>query len=323
MGVSTIEWTQRTWNPVSGCSVVSPGCHHCYARTMAGRFSAPGAPYHGLAVMTEHGPQWTGDVQMSVKHLDDPLRWRKPQLVFVNSMSDLFHEGLTNEEVAAVFGVMAAARQHTFQVLTKRAKRMREWFKWVDDGVVSPDQVVSTCAANYVDVDQLVWPWPLPNVWLGVSVEDQQRADERIPYLLETPAAVRFLSCEPLLGPVDLSAWLFCDDCRTGYYGRGSVEDTLTAAAGGRPWRECRCSRLSWVIVGSESGPAARTMAIEWARDVVDQCLNAGVPVFVKQLANAKDRKGGNPEHWPEGVWPRQWPAAALPVATPRKRAAR
>jgi protein gp37 len=281
MGVSTIEWTKRTWNPVAGCSVVSPGCHNCYARTMAARFSAPGAPYHGLAVMTEHGPQWTGEMRLVTGHLADPLKWRKPQLVFVNSMSDLFHEGLNDGEIDQVFAVMNRSHAHTFQVLTKRADRMRRYA--VDRQTPLRIAWISTSLV-----------WPLHNVWLGVSVEDQKRADERIPCLLETPAAVRFLSCEPLLGPVDLFAFL-----------KTSLRDESLAALRSPPM-----PGIDWVIVGSESGPGARPMAIEWARDIVDQCVSAGVPVFVKQIANVRDRKGGNPEFWPPGVWPRQFPTA-------------
>jgi len=200
-----ISWTDATWNPVRGCSRVSEGCRNCYAERVAARFSGPGQPYEDLADRERKGSKWTGVVRLIPAHLADPLRWRRPRRIFVNSMSDLFHESLTNEEIAAVFGVMAAAPQHTFQVLTKRARRMREWFEWI--GTANLDWLRTyaqraldpTFTKRYVDRGTT---WPLPNVWIGVSVENQEAADERIPDLVRTPAAVRFLSCEPLLGPV-------------------------------------------------------------------------------------------------------------------------
>ncbi|HND52038.1 MAG TPA: phage Gp37/Gp68 family protein [Pirellulaceae bacterium] len=217
-----ISWTDATWNPVRGCSRVSEGCRNCYAERQAARIVRMGAShaYGSLVRITDGGePRWTGEVQIDAKTLALPLRWRHPRRIFVNSMSDLFHESLTNEQIAAVFGVMAAAPQHTFQVLTKRAKRMREWFSWVDNygrevmAVEAIQWIASHDGARRsrrIELEnQVAMPatWPLPNVWLGVSVENQAAADERIPELLATPAAVRFLSCEPLIGPVDLKGW--------------------------------------------------------------------------------------------------------------------
>lgn len=266
-----IEWTDATWNPIRGCSRVSEGCRHCYAERVAARFSGPGMPYEGLAVrklrvvsddeQTTVG-RWTGTVRMVPEHLADPLRWRRPRRVFVNSMSDLFHESLTNEQIAAVFGVMAAAAQHTFQVLTKRARRMREWFEWVRcQRGQTPRSVCSQAASPLV---KRIWnfamgdrSWPLPNVWLGVSVENQAAAAERIPELLRTPAAVRWLSCEPLLGPVDLAA--------SSQNARSLVED------------------LDWVVAGCESGPGARPCDVAWLRSLRDQCAAGGVAYFLKQ----------------------------------------
>ena len=197
---SKIEWTDATWNPIRGCSRVSEGCRHCYAERVAARFSGPGQPYEGLVRIsnTLDGRKptgWNGTVRMVAEHLADPLRWKKPRRIFVNSMSDLFHERLTNEQIAAVFGVMAAAGSHTFQVLTKRAARMREWFAWAGDhGASGARSACRASAALYLGA--LPEPpgadtWPLPNVWLGVSAENQAAADERIPDLLATPAAVR------------------------------------------------------------------------------------------------------------------------------------
>jgi len=280
-----ISWTDATWNPIRGCSRVSEGCRHCYAEAVAARFSKPGQPYEGLAkigVATGHHPKWTGEVRFIAEHLADPLRWKRPRRIFVNSMSDLFHEKLTNEQIAAVFGVMAAAPQHTFQVLTKRARRMREWFEWAaaqepdapntcigiaESSIVdSVGRITSRVAGSYGHV-----PWPLPNVWLGVSVENQEAADERIPELLRTPAAVRFLSCEPLIGPFDLAA--------ASPNARSLVED------------------LDWLICGCESGRFARPCSVEWLRSLRDQCAAAEVPFFLKQAAESDMGRCGDADN--------------------------
>jgi protein gp37 len=280
-----ISWTDATWNPVRGCSRVSEGCRNCYAERVAARFSGPGQPYEGLAkigVRTGHHPKWTGEVRMVPDHLADPLRWRKPRRVFVNSMSDLFHEKLTNEQIAAVFGVMAAAPQHTFQALTKRAKRMREWFAWIGaDAANICDEVATASLAGYYDVCHLglttsEFRWPLPNVWLGVSVENQAAADERIPELLATPAAVRFLSCEPLLGPLDLRVHLAGAGARRVLEQYPCDESRIPAHL--RPPPE-----LHWLITGCESGPGARACQTGWLRSLRDQCRAVGVPYFLKQ----------------------------------------
>ncbi len=303
MGQATsIQWTDATWNPVRGCSRVSPGCENCYAERVAARFSGPGKPYHGLAVMGEHGTRWTRQVRLVREHLEDPLRWRKPRRIFVNSMSDLFHEGLTNEEIAAVFGVMSACSQHTFQVLTKRARGMLEWFEWLAS---DPIVAISSAVRPYIGDDvayraaynhgpNSVPAWPLPNVWLGVSAEDQERAHKRIPYLLETPAALRFVSYEPALGPVDFSPWL----------------PSLATTASG-------ANSLDWIIVGGESGPGARSFEMAWAEDVIRQGQAAGVACFVKQLGARcqriilRDSHGGDPAEWPESLRVREFPRGA------------
>lgn len=271
MGERTgIAWTDATWNPIRGCSRVSEGCRNCYAERIAARFSDVGKPFEGFASI---GPRrgahgWTGKVALVPEKLEEPLHWRKPRRVFVNSMSDLFHEKLANEDIAAVFGVMAGCPQISFQVLTKRPERMLEWFAWAAD---SPP--ISALARCVVEAENRLrrWPvyqpafrvpWPLPNVWLGVSVEDQRTADERIPMLLEVPAVVRFVSYEPALGPVD------CGD----FFGR---------------YREIGAKLLAipdWLIVGGESGPKARPFNVAWARSAIRQCRDAGVPVFMKQL---------------------------------------
>lgn len=275
MTKSGIEWTDRSdWNPMRGCTRVSEGCRNCYAERIAGRFSAPGQPFHGFTTQTPAGARWTGKVEMVPGRLDLPLRWRKPSRIFVNSAFDLFHESVPDEWIEGIFGIMAAAPQHIFQVLTKRAGRMRRWF----DGAT-----LDRCQAELASrdlwpaismltarTDYINGPWPLPNVWLGVSAEDQARADERIPHLLATPAAVRWVSAEPLLGPMDLmkKKWR---DCYIEEYG-GPGSELVPLIRG-----------IDWIVAGGESGPGARPMHPDWARSLRDQCAWAGVPLFFKQ----------------------------------------
>lgn len=296
-----IGWTDETWNPIRGCRRVSPGCENCYAERMAGRFCGESQPYEGLVRLHAHDMQtgemrWNGKVRMVPEHLDDPLHWRRPRRVFVNSMSDLFHEGLSNEDIAAVFGVMAVSPKHTFQVLTKRAERMRDWFRWVSGGFKGP---TTTCIENMEriagDNDLRIMPaWPLPNVWIGVSVENQKYADKRIPLLLETPAAVRFVSYEPALGPADFGRWLRGRaDCKTCGSGVKFDEDGCCAHCGADA--ELHCG-LDWVIFGAESGPSARPCDPDWARSVRDQCQASGTAFFLKQFADAHGKKIPHPE---------------------------
>ena len=257
---TAIEWTDYSWNPVSGCDKVSPGCDHCYAETIATRFAGTKAYPHGFKVT------------LKPERLTDPLRkrsWRGKH-VFVNSMSDLFHKDVPDDYIARVFAVMTLAPEITFQILTKRHGRLRSLLD--DDQFIR--KVWAEC--DYFlprEKHPDVLGWPLPNVWLGVSVEDQQRADLRIPALIATPAAVRFLSCEPLLGPVDLGPLKY-----------PHMPDCLSSDE--PPW--CTCGRdpagyLDWVIVGGESGPGARPMHPDWARTLRDQCVGAGVPFHFKQ----------------------------------------
>lgn len=286
---SKIEWTDATWNPVRGCSRVSEGCRNCYAERLAARFSGPGLWAEGLAENTPGGPRWTGRVELApAAKLAEPLHWRKARRVFVNSTSDLFHEGLSNEEIAAVFGVMAACPQHTFQVLTKRPERMREWFRWVAGGRGSPPALRCVDLAGNplgAAINGACMYWPLPNVWLGVSVEDQATADERIPLLLDTPAAVRFVSAEPLLGPLDLSPWLMARDERDRRQGAAYWAFTRSARAKPPSLADpaAYAPSLDWVITGGESGPGARPMHPDWARGLRDQCAAADVSFFMKQ----------------------------------------
>lgn len=319
MGRTGIEWTDETWNPIRGCTRVSEGCRHCYAEQQAARIVRMGdgkpTPYDGLVKLVgpDKEPRWTGVVSFVPDVLSVPLRRKKPTRYFVNSMSDLFHESLSNEQIAAVFGVMAACHQHTFQILTKRARRMREWFEWVEREAAKagPGAEVMLCVdcADEHDVlgERFVIspPWPLPNVWLGVSVENQAAADERIPELLRTPAAVRFLSCEPLLGPVNLAAWLPGEDeCQSCGATSPAVDgdacpacgeiDHLVRVVDGEAAE--RVGSLHWVIAGCESGPGARPADSSWYRALRDQCAEAGVAFFLKQATEEGTWAGDN-EH--------------------------
>lgn len=316
-GASPIQWTDATWNPVRGCSRVSEGCRNCYAERVTARFSGPGKPFEGFAHRVGGEARWTGKVELVPKALDWPLRRRKPLRIFVNSMSDLFHESLSGEAIAAVFGVMACAPQHTFQVLTKRPERMQQWCLGMTEAHAADlgarfimSASLHAAPVNYPHTLNVPALWPLPNVWLGVSVEDQTTADERIPLLLATPAGKRFVSYEPALGPVDFRlAWLspFVD---------------YTPAMD-------RTARLDWIIVGGESGPGARPFDVAWARRTIYHGIADGVPVFVKQLGafpvterevgtakggshvplHLRDSHGGDPGEWPEDLRWREFPS--------------
>jgi protein gp37 len=295
MAKTKIEWTDRTWNPITGCTKVSPGCDNCYAETIAHRFAGQKSFPDGFAVTPR------------ANRLDEPLRWRQPSNVFVNSMSDLFHEDVSRDFLLEVFAVMALAPRHRFQILTKRHGVMRATLRdaefWYQVGRTARHRGYSyNLAEQYLAdgtniYDTASWQTrrSLPNVWLGVSVEDQKRADLRIPALLDTPAAVRFLSCEPLLGPIDLTPWMpagyarsRCSGCLRFFAGdltaacpscgrKGYLTGSHTG--NGRP----NGQPLGWVIVGGESGRRARPMQPAWAREIRDQCTAAGVPYFFKQ----------------------------------------
>jgi protein gp37 len=343
MTASKIEWTGFTWNPIVGCSVCSPGCKHCYAMKMARRIELMGtAPhYAGLTQMTKAGPVWTGKlVQAPDDTLFEPLRRKKPTTWFVNSMSDLFHESVPDDWIDRIFAVMALCPQHTFQVLTKRSARMREYLSKtdvvagicaaldaIDEGLPArehwekPNPLEDAFSVGYnLKNGHANPPWPLPNVWLGVSCEDQKNADARIPDLLATPAAVRFISAEPLLGPIDLDHWLWgrasrCDDCAS--YGDDCPCDLQSRKLNGEP-------SLDWVIIGGESGPRARDFRLSWAKSLIEQCRAADVPAFMKQVGSnawddisyvgsapafkTRDRKGGDLNEWPTCLQIREMP---------------
>jgi protein gp37 len=257
MGKTKIEWTDQTWNPVTGCTKISEGCAHCYAKRMskrlAGRCGYPEAPHNF-------------DVTLHPDRLDEPLRWRKPRRVFVCSMGDLFHEDVPFGFIRRVFWTMWHwSSIHIYQILTKRPHIMLSFF----------DYLQGTDGGDLIG---------LPNVWLGVTAENQEQADKRIPILLQIPAAVRFVSVEPMLGPADLSEWI----------------NPQGATARDDP---ARYSLLDWVICGGESGPGARPMHPDWARSLRDQCQMAGVPFFFKQWGECAPYGGpGASVKWSDGA---------------------
>lgn len=270
-----IEWTDATWNIITGCSVVSPGCTHCYAMRLAGTRLRDHPSRRGLTTPSKSGPVWNGSLRFNAEWLDQPLRWSRPRRIFVCAHGDLFHDGVSDAWLDQIFAVMAQCPQHVFQVLTKRPARMRAYMKSLPERRAMLD-----CDAG------LDWaPWPLPNVWLGVSVEDQARADARIPDLLATPAAVRWISAEPLLGPVDLTNLQFdkaCDCTDDGptfnalnasVYCRGCCEGPEPMTGG----------LIDWVVVGGESGRGARPMHPDWVRGLRDQCAASDTPFLFKQ----------------------------------------
>lgn len=289
-----IEWADATWNPVTGCTKVSPGCDHCYIdRAFPFRLSGtkfvkfcPRCKGHGI-IDAAHTPcpdcldgtvagniGATTGVWVHPNRLDQPLRWKRPRRVFVNSLSDLFHESVSDEYIARVWAVMALAPQHRFMVLTKRHGRMRSLLSSSAFADLMGESIEETNAG----VGDYSIQYPLPNVWLGVTVEDQKRADLRIPALLNTPAAVRFLSCEPLIGPVELEFIHYfepkCNGCS------GIVSPAHEPSCGTEPGAHWG---IDWVICGGESGPDARPMHPGWARSLRDQCQGAGVPFHFKQ----------------------------------------
>jgi len=329
MGITKIQWTDATWNPVRGCSLVSAGCTNCYAMKQAHRFSGPGQPYKELTRLAERGPIWTGKVRLVPEVLDQPLRWKKPRRVFVNSMSDLFHEGIPIEFIFAALTVIALTPRHSYQILTKRPARMQSIFddvehqtskgRWFSDFTTTEylwarGYLYKPASRSRAPLDfSHPHRWPLPNLWLGVSCEDQKTAGERIPLLLQTPAAVRFVSVEPLLEPINVDPYLWFNPA------------------------------IQWLICGGESGPHARPCNIEWIRDIARRCKAARVPCFVKQLgSNAHHAacsgpccaaacypprraihqmppcrlpldhpKGGDPAEWPMDLRVREFPANA------------
>lgn len=313
-GNSKIQWTEKTWNPIAAflnrdikvmaggkervilkgtrgwfCVKVSPGCANCYAEGINIRLG------NGLTYRITNLEL----IEFRLVNLEDPLKWKKPCMVFVNSMTDLFLEHIPNEMIDTVFAVMALSGRHTFQVLTKRHVRMRDYVTRLSKSIKPLEQCAREIGYTFKfeleGNEHSILPWPIRNIWLGVSVEDQQRADERIPVLLQTQAAIRFLSCEPLLGPINLD-------------------------------NDGQLPRVDWVIVGGESGRNARSCDLDWIKNIIEKCRAHECPVFVKQIGTAPfqdsggikiratpiDRKGGDMAEWPESLRVREFPKAKV-----------
>ena len=252
---SKIEWTETTWNPVTGCDRISSGCDRCYALTLAKRLKAMGSQKY----QADGDPRTSGPGFAVTVHEDtvpEPLRWRKPRVVFVNSMSDLFHAHVPDAFIASVFAVMAATPQHTYQVLTKRPRRMRALL--ASDAFCSQVGAAVGALGLGTAADRAPLPWPAPNVWLGTSIENDDytwRAD----CLRQVPAAVRFLSLEPLLGPLP----------------------------------SLSLDGIGWVIAGGESGPGCRPLDLAWVRDIRDRCASQDAAFFFKQVGGPTPKAGG------------------------------
>lgn len=289
-----IEWTDATVNAVNGCSVLSPGCANCYAMRLAGTRMRTHPSREGLTISSKAGPVWNGQVRLWERALLEPLKWRKPHKIFWNAHGDLFHDAVPDEWIDRVFAVCALTPHHTHQILTKRSARMRRYLTTEHKRADVLD-AASHLARDWKQNARAVWhaeTWPLPNVWLGVSTEDQQRADERIPDLLATPAAVRWISAEPLLGPLELRALRLPAtapgevrtlNSLTGRYERSIPLSVIAQSAAPLPKPG---PRLNWVVVGGESGPGARPMHPDWARSLRDQCAAAGTAFLFKQWGN-------------------------------------
>lgn len=289
-----IQWTDATWPVVTGCTHLSEGCDHCYAAKLtSGRLKHQPA-YAGLA----EGGRFNGTVRCLPERLDWPLHWRKPRMIFVANMGDLFHDSVPDEFIARVFAVMAATPQHTYQVLTKRHGRMRSllnsklWWQYAFAAACRDIGADYATTARWSRDDTAF----LPNVWLGVSAENEKWFDIRSDALLDTPAAVRFVSAEPLLGPIRMRASLL-------------VGAALEPRGG-----------IGWVIVGGESGPGARPCELVWIEDIVNQCHEAEIPVFVKQFGAILGREfdagshGADWEKWPPYLQHRHFPVTAEAV---------
>lgn len=367
MSESKIEWTGFTWEPTAGCTHVSEGCRHCYAeKLVAGRLcgvarkrkregKANGSAVDlSLDVINHKTGKWNGHVEPLGMNLEQPLKRRKPTVYFVNSRSDLFHPDVPFEYIDRVFAVMALCPQHRFQVLTKRPERMQEYLtrreplsgsftrKRGCEWKTPSDRVygIVHCKKRSQEVIERGMVWPLPNVWLGTSAENQEQANKRISDLLQCPAAMWFVSAEPLLGEVDLNRLYSELPCPGGVFERrwrSSLSGKRSDLSG---FSNTDIPKLDWVIVGGESGPGARGCNVAWIRSIVEQCKSAGVPVFVKQLGAhcvhpdcdyrsldfgggvqfagtgtstdmrvlLNNSKGGDPAEWPEDLRVREIP---------------
>lgn len=337
---TAIEWTDTTWSPIRGCSRVSEGCRNCYAERVAHRFNGPGQPYEGLTQIVNGHPTWTGKVALVEEHLLDPLKWgevvlhteecdrkqlaksvirvprsskrsakcgclSRPRRIFVNSMSDLFHENVPDAWIAKIVAVMIHASWHVYQVLTKRPERMRSLFAGYDFWLLV--QLELHALRGCISICRT-----LPDhVHLGVSVEDQKTADERIPLLLQTPAAVRFVSAEPLLGEIKLRVReVDPDQPSLGWNSSALWESDIWRSDDDVTSDGPSHAALDWVTVGGESGKRARPMHPDWARSLRDQCVAAGVPFFFKQGSQANWPNYKDFDSFPPDLQKREFPDA-------------
>jgi protein gp37 len=302
---SAIQWTDATWNPVRGCAIVSPGCTNCYAMKRAHMMNHRGGAYEGLT--TTHGthrrPVWTGKAIEVPRLLDQPIRWQRPRMIFVNSMSDLFHDDISDEFRDKVFATMALAPQHTYQVLTKRSEEMLEYWsmEWRFALIEGAAQLMWSGRHGGEDPSAWLAVQSLPNLWLGISAENQIRLEERVPNLLECHfGGKRWVSAEPLLSELRF---------------RARPKHIATYLDG-----------LDWVVAGGESGHGARECRAMWIRDIVRQCREASTACFVKQLGarwsfdeetehsdwlfcKINHSKGGDPKEWPEDLRVQEYPS--------------
>lgn len=283
---TNIEWTDESWNPITGCTPISEGCAHCYARSMAkrlaGRYGYPDAPNEF-------------DVTLHPDKLNQPLHWKKPRMIFICSMGDLFHDDVEYEWIFKIFAVMSLCQQHTFQILTKRPENMKRWFNHYSVGGFTTREIVKSRANKIQGLPHTPagWqsmPWPLPNVWIGVTTENQETAEERIPWLTRTPAAVHFVSAEPMLEAIDYS----------------NHQPFIQKFGGFRAAKGILSGAVDWVICGFETGPGAREGNPDHARDLRDQCAAAGVPFFFKRMT-----KGPIPEDLQIRQWPKSFVVAS------------
>jgi protein gp37 len=310
MNKTKISWTDFSWSSVTGCSPIGAGCDHCWANSLHSMRHK--AHLNGKKMAAQYEVTFS-TIQLHPSRLEDPFRLRESSKIATCLGGDLFHEKIQNEFIAAVFAIAAACPHLTFQMLTKRPGRMVEWFKWVGS---RSQMLMHESAKQYMGYENKKRPaintevWPLPNVWMGVSVWDQPSADEFIPILLNTPAAIRWVSYEPALGPLGLSKYL-------------SIPQFDCPIATDHE----RCG-LDWVVCGGESGKNARRCDVQWIRSIVDQCKDAEVPVFVKQMGDYstrvdptddvrgpvtkrilwQKRAGSDPAEWPVDLQVRQFP---------------
>lgn len=352
-----IEWTEATANVINGCSVLSPGCTNCYAMRLAGTRMKHHQTREGLTIDTKAGPVWNGTTRFHEPALQQVLHWQRGRMIFWNAHGDMFHDSVPDEWIDRCFAAMALTPQHKHQVLTKRSARMRDYLSRpgieVRIGLDALGLVLEAMSLN--PKSQLgagikakgsdinpggLTNWPLPNVWLGVSVEDQTRADERIPDLLATPAAVRWISAEPLLGP------LYLRGIKTFQFRGCELVDSLAGWGMDFLGEEvATVNKIDWVVAGGESGPNARPMHPDWARSLRDQCAAAGVAFLFKQWGEwypglcGRDGDqggiatfpgfpdgetfGGRPTHWWGNTHSFSTPPGPISVNIGKKRAGR